>query len=140
MKRNKLIIGSAGLVAAAAIFAVSPWSFNGSKGDYAKKDLPSMEAKSAEDAQKWLQARYIDQETGQPISSEKLALIRKQVQKSAHSKAISFTEQGPDNIGGRTRAIQIDRADRNRVWAGGVSEVCLRQRIVLMFGHVWIPM
>lgn len=121
MKRNKLIIGSAGLVAAAAIFAVSPWSFNGSKGDYAKKDLPSMEAKSAEDAQKWLQARYIDQETGQPISSEKLALIRKQVQKSAHSKAISFTEQGPDNIGGRTRAIQIDRADRNRVWAGGVS-------------------
>ena len=28
---------------------------------------------------------------------------------------------GPDNIGGRTRAIQPDRSDINRVWAGGVS-------------------
>ena len=37
------------------------------------------------------------------------------------SKTISFTEQGPDNIGGRTRAIQVDRTDNNRIWAGGVS-------------------
>ena len=121
MKRNKIIIGSAGLIAAAAIVAVSPWSFNGSRGEYSKKDLPSLESKSADDAKKWMEARYIDEETGQPISAEKLELIRKQIRKAPHSKMISFVEQGPDNIGGRTRAIQIDRSDRNLVFAGGVS-------------------
>lgn len=120
MKRNKIIIGSAGLVAIAAVFAVSPWSFNGS-GSYSKKDLPSLESKSAEDAKKWLEARYIDQETGQRITPEKLEWIREQVRKSPVSKNISFMEQGPDNIGGRTRAIQVNRTDINQVWAGGVS-------------------
>lgn len=121
MKRNKIIIGSASIVAIAAIFAVSPWNFTGSKGSYSQKDLPSLESKSAEDAKKWLEARYIDQETGQPISPEKLELIRTQIRKSPRNKNISFMEQGPDNIGGRTRAIQVDRNNNDRLWAGGVS-------------------
>lgn len=121
MKRNKLIIGSASLVAIAAVFAVSPWNFTGSKGSYTQKDLPSLESKSAEDAKKWLEARYIDQETGQPISPDKLELIRTQLRKAPRNKNISFMEQGPDNIGGRTRAVQIDRTNNNRLWAGGVS-------------------
>lgn len=120
MKRNRIIIGSAGLVALTAVFAVSPWSFNGS-GSYVKKDLPSLESKSADDAKKWLEARYIDQETGLPITPQKLEWIRSQVRKSPVSKNISFMEQGPDNIGGRTRAIQVNRTDINQVWAGGVS-------------------
>jgi len=121
MKRNKIIIGSAGLVALAAFFAVSPWGFKSSEGSYSKQDLPSLESKSAENAQQWLSARYIDHATGQEITKEKLELIRSQVRKAPKSKAISFVEQGPDNIGGRTRAIQVDRADVNHVWAGGVS-------------------
>jgi hypothetical protein len=121
MKRNKIIIGSASIVAIAAIFAVSPWNFTGSKGSYSQKDLPSLESKSAEDAKKWLEARYIDQETGQPITPEKLELIRTQIRKSPRNKNISFLEQGPDNIGGRTRAIQVDRNNNDRLWAGGVS-------------------
>lgn len=120
MKRNRIIIGSASLVALAAVFAVSPWSFNGS-GSYSKKDLPSLESKSADDAKRWLEARYIDQETGQPVTPEKLEWIRSQVRKSPVSKNIAFEEQGPDNIGGRTRAIQVNRTDINQVWAGGVS-------------------
>ena len=120
MKRNRIIIGSAGLLALTAVLAVSPWSFNGS-GSYSKKDLPTLESKSADDAKKWLEARYIDQETGLPITPQKLEWIRSQVRKSPVSKNISFMEQGPDNIGGRTRAIQINRTDINQVWAGGVS-------------------
>jgi hypothetical protein len=121
MKRNKLIIGSAGLVALAAFFAVSPWSFTESVGLYSKKGLTSLEDKTADDAQQWLAARYIDQETGLRISNEKLNQIRTQIRKAPRSKSISFIEQGPDNIGGRTRAIQIDRNNNNRLWAGGVS-------------------
>ncbi len=34
-----------------------------------------------------------------------------------------FRERGPNNVGGRTRAIHVDESDpnRNRVWIGGVS-------------------
>lgn len=121
MKRNKLIIASAGIVAIAAVFAMSPWSFNYSDATYSKKEFSSLESKSSDDARKWLEARYIDQETGQKITPEKLELIRTQIRKTAHTKNIAFTEQGPDNIGGRTRAIQVDRTNNNRLWAGGVS-------------------
>ena len=121
MKRNNIIIGSVSLLAVAAALVVAPWNFNDSKGSYVKKGLPSMEEMSAEDARKWLEARYIDQETGLPITPEKLELIRAQVRKMAKNKNIGFIEQGPDNIGGRTRAIQIDRTNNNRLWAGGVS-------------------
>ena len=80
MKRNKIILGSALLVAVAAIFAVSPWSVSSSNGTYSKKSLSSLEPRtSGEDAKLWLEARYIDQETGEKITPEKLELIRKQV-------------------------------------------------------------
>jgi len=121
MKRKSLIIGSLGLVALTATIAVIPWNNSITKGAYAKKGLPSLEAQTADDAHKWLEARYIDQSTGQPITPEKLEVIRKEFRMSPKSKAISWQEQGPDNIGGRTRAIQVDRADRTLVWAGGVS-------------------
>ncbi|HXC07078.1 MAG TPA: T9SS type A sorting domain-containing protein, partial [Bacteroidia bacterium] len=34
---------------------------------------------------------------------------------------LTFTELGPDNVGGRTRAICIDHADHLHIFAGGVS-------------------
>jgi hypothetical protein len=37
------------------------------------------------------------------------------------SLSLSFVDRGPDNIGGRTRAIGIDRADDNIMYAGSVS-------------------
>ena len=68
-----------------------------------------------------MKARYIDVTTGQPVTAEVLAQIQQEIGKMKTSKTISFTEQGPDNIGGRTRAVQPDRTNINRVWAGGVS-------------------
>ena len=34
---------------------------------------------------------------------------------------ISWLDEGPDNVGGRTRAILVDKNDINHVWAGSVS-------------------
>jgi ligand-binding sensor domain-containing protein len=121
MNRNKIIIGSVTLLAVVTMFAVSPWMESKKVGSYKKQDLSSVQKQSADDAQAWLRARYIDQSTGLPITAEKLEQIRKEIAKSPRSKNISFMEQGPDNIGGRTRAIQIDRTNNNRLWAGGVS-------------------
>ena len=120
MKR-KIILGSASAIAIAVIYAVSPWNGSEKNGEYTKRDLPSLQAKSSDDAAEWMKARYIDQSTGLPITAEKLNAIRKDVAKQPRSKNISFLEQGPDNIGGRTRAIQVDRTNNNRLWAGGVS-------------------
>ena len=121
MKRNSLIIASISFLALASALVVMPWNKADIRGAYAQKALPSIEAQSADDARKWIEARYIDQSTGELINSDKLELIRKQFRMSPKSKSISWTEQGPDNIGGRTRAIQVDRSDRRRIWAGGVS-------------------
>ena len=121
MNKKIYLIGS---VLFASILAVGTLQFVNLKnidGSYSKKQLDAFKNQSADEAMVWLRARYIDQATGQPISEEKLALINSQVAKMKKSKTISFIPQGPDNIGGRTRAIQVDRTNNNRVWAGGVS-------------------
>jgi len=41
--------------------------------------------------------------------------------RSASAWPLTFTELGPDNVGGRTRAICIDRMDHTHMFAGGVS-------------------
>lgn len=123
MKRNKLILfGSIGVVAAAAVLIAQPFSVN-EKGSYKKTNLSFLKDQSSEDARIWLDARYIDPETGQKMSDEKLRQIEKAIANANVDKAVNLTwrEEGPDNIGGRTRAILIDRNNINRIWAGSVS-------------------
>ncbi|MBU2018478.1 MAG: T9SS type A sorting domain-containing protein [Bacteroidetes bacterium] len=123
MKRSKFILfGSIGLVTVTALVVASTFVFN-EKGAYEKNDLTFLKNQSAEDAQKWLEARYFDAETGEKISDEKLRAIEKAVANAPQNKAINldWTEQGPDNIGGRTRAVLIDRTNINRIFAGSVS-------------------
>ena len=53
-------------------------------------------------------------------------LTKENYKGSANAKSISnisWTERGPDNVGGRTRAIMFDPNDatNKKVWAGGVS-------------------
>ncbi len=121
MKRNNVIIGSVGIVAAAALLVVSPWKSTDSEGTYTQESLSSLTEKSATDAQLWLQARYIDPETGVRISDKRLRQIDAAVNQLEKNRAVTFVEQGPDNIGGRTRAIQVDKTNSNIIWAGGVS-------------------
>lgn len=119
MKSKNIIIGSLGLVAVSAIFMLVPFDFS-KKGSYNQQDLSSLEKQSASDAQKWLEARYLDLATGQKITPEKLAQLLEQ-EKGRTRSAMTFEELGPDNIGGRTRAVLSDRDSANLVWAGGVS-------------------
>ena len=120
MNKKVYVFGSlmlAGIVSA----AVGAFMLFPSEGKYKQESLTSLQEKSSDDAMAWLRARYIDVTTGQPVSSEKLAQIDGQIRKMKKSKSIVFESMGPDNIGGRTRAIQPDRSNINRLWAGGVS-------------------
>ncbi len=51
-----------------------------------------------------------------------------------------FRDRGPNNIGGRTRAIHIDESDpnRNRIWVGGVSGGLWRSEDITQNDPQWI--
>jgi len=120
MNKKVYVFGSlmvAGVIAA----TVGAFMLFPTEGKYKQESLSSLQEKSSDDAMAWLRARYIDVTTGQPVSAEKIAQIDGQIRKMKKSKSIVFESMGPDNIGGRTRAIQPDRTNINRVWAGGVS-------------------
>ena len=61
------------------------------------------------------------------IPVEAVLKAREQVQSrkgarfSAANTTLLWTEMGPDNVGGRTRAILIDKDNSNLIYAGGVS-------------------
>jgi len=120
MNKKYLLIATTVLVSATAAFFISPWEKTNSAA-YKTTGFSFLKETKSDDAAEWLKARYIDVTTGQPVTAEVLAQIQQEIGKMKTSKTISFTEQGPDNIGGRTRAVQPDRTNINRVWAGGVS-------------------
>ncbi|MFT7343759.1 MAG: photosystem II stability/assembly factor-like uncharacterized protein [Lentimonas sp.] len=123
MKRSQVsLFGTMGIVAIAAFIIASPIAFN-EKGSYEQKKLSILQEKSAEDAKDWMTARYLDFQTGVTITAAKLNQIEQAVKNMPTSTGLSLTwaEQGPDNVGGRTRAILIDRTNQNRIYAGGAS-------------------
>lgn len=120
MRRKNIIIGTVGFAALSALIAINPFHFGKGNGSYNPEDLSVFRKQSAGDAQIWLAARYIDLETGKKITSEKLHMLMEQ-EKNRKRAGITFEELGPDNIGGRTRAIQIDIKNPQKIWAGGVS-------------------
>ena len=81
---------------------------------------PSNQYRGAAEYYKMLRA---DVNTGE-IPVDEVLRVRKQIaQNSLVSKApnIQWTEMGPDNVGGRTRALIVDNQNPNRYWAGSVS-------------------
>jgi hypothetical protein len=69
----------------------------------------------------------LDPATGE-VPTERIAVAERAMQEMAMSGRVQasnivWQERGPNNIGGRTRAVLIDKADAtgNTVWAGGVG-------------------
>ncbi|HXH20009.1 MAG TPA: hypothetical protein VNJ07_13105, partial [Chitinophagales bacterium] len=78
-------------------------------------------------AAKWLEARLANPETGK-IDYREILRVRqwaaeRKVSAGTRSRALNlkWEKLGPDNIGGRTRAILIDRNNPNRMYAGSVT-------------------
>lgn len=98
-----------------------------SSGKLIKKD----EAEEEDGPEKILHHEFLmtqDPSLGE-IPSERLVTARKLIQRQQNfasrtmASNIAWTERGPNNIGGRTRAILIDASDAtgNTVWAGSVG-------------------
>lgn len=123
MKKNKLVlIGSMLVVTLGVLFTISKFGMD-KEGDYKKNEFSFLQKSGIDDATAWMEARLRDPETGEKMTDAKLRLIDKAVKSMPQGKALPLTwvEEGPDNIGGRTRAILVDRTMNSRLWAGSVS-------------------
>ena len=71
MKKQTIIFGTLLLGGIASAITYSLDVFNSSVGStYKQEELSIMQARKADEAQAWLRARYVDVNTGLPITSE----------------------------------------------------------------------
>ena len=82
----------------------------------------SQDIASANDAIEYNNNLYKDVITGK-VETNKLALAKDAVLQKMRlrSTSLGFVEEGPDNVGGRTRAIAMDPNNNNILFAGSVS-------------------
>jgi photosystem II stability/assembly factor-like uncharacterized protein len=87
-----------------------------------KETLDSKAFAGAKGAQEYAELIYKDVITGK-VELAKLAAAKDEVlqRMQLRSTGLSFIEEGPDNVGGRTRAIAIDPDNDNIMYAGSVS-------------------
>jgi hypothetical protein len=125
MKKNKLIIGGIALgIVSAGSFAVS--HFSTKKSAYAHQKLSVADSYQKPEGMKiWWDAHHIDEETGLVATREKIqqGYEDARIVRASQPRVSSFAwqEQGPENYGGRTRALCVDRTNENHVYAGSVS-------------------
>jgi hypothetical protein len=121
MKKSNLLIGALGGVAVVTGFFLNSTINNADESKY-YQDKGSLEAApSASHYQQWLNSKMIDTETGELITEEKLASIMANHALKPKTTTVEWMEHGPDNIGGRTRAVHVDYKNINNVWSGGVT-------------------
>lgn len=122
MKRNSLLIGGLGVAAVTASLLLTNAFNTDEKAQYSKSRQSLEKETDANGMREWLKTTMIDVETGEVITEQRLKEVMENYRNN-QTKAITvdWIEEGPDNIGGRTRAILIDHTDENVVWAGGVS-------------------
>ncbi|MBU0763813.1 MAG: hypothetical protein KJ607_03145, partial [Bacteroidetes bacterium] len=115
-------------IVAVAITAVLYFSTGVQRGDC--RYTPRVEGQKAlsgiNGAIAWRHAALADLSTGK-VDAELVRQIRRQIMERRMNKSTNalndliWTEMGPDNIGGRTRAFLIDRSNYNTMYAGGVA-------------------
>lgn len=127
MRNGKIIVGGAAVVLLSSAFSFNALLKNDdSSSTYVPRThVFSMEDKSVADQQADYERRRINLATGlyepEVIKAAREEAIR--YNKTARGRAVTMglTELGPDNIGGRTRAIAVDPRDQNHMITGSVS-------------------
>src|SRR5574344_1398206 len=127
MKNKKLILSLCGLaiisIACIALFSLK----KAEKGQFKVRTFENEYSYGIKEAAMWLYERRMDPATGEidwdafNTAAKEVVKLRKYAEKDATVDAITWTEMGPNNIGGRTRALMIDKNQSNVVYAGGVA-------------------
>ncbi len=128
MRNSKLILGGFGiLTVAGAVTLSSIQKDENTSHNYAPRSEFLQTENQTADAQRELYERKrINVNTGQydpQVWADAFAEAVRFRKENAGARVVnmSWDEKGPDNVGGRTRAILIDAQDQNHVYAGSVS-------------------
>ena len=100
-----------------------PRKFNSEIRNYTFKNIKDSKAQaSANDAIEYNNSLYRDVITNK-IETSKLAAAKDEVRQRMMSRStnLAFIEEGPDNVGGRTRAIAMHPDNSEIMFAGSVS-------------------
>lgn len=84
----------------------------------------STSAQTPDGQWQWLNWMRANEETGQVEPSDYMRMskaVARYAREQRKSADYQWVEMGPDNVGGRTRAICIDPQNHEKIWAGGVS-------------------
>jgi photosystem II stability/assembly factor-like uncharacterized protein len=125
MKNYKLLWGASAIVLAGAI-AVPMAMDNAQK--YVPRDpsTTSEKQKGIKGAEEWLFNIRKNQVTGtidfaDVLKAQEQARMFSQMRGASAAPNLVWQELGPDNVGGRTRALLIDKDNENKMYAGGVG-------------------
>jgi hypothetical protein len=121
MKHNKLVLGGLGIAAIAIASLIASNLSPSVDSKYVSTKGVLDESTSANDYAKFVRSKMVDSETGDIITESKLRQVTENLRMQSKSLSVEWSELGPDNIGGRTRAVLVDRFNQSRVWAGGVT-------------------
>ena len=122
MKSKKILLGTLGAAVVASALFLSPTSSKeGAYNSRIQENIQKSEGISGafdyyELIRRNVETGLVDAEDYKRASAEVDQLIA-----SGNRSNISFLDHGPDNVGGRTRAILIDKNDINHIYAGSVS-------------------
>jgi hypothetical protein len=125
MKKSKLIVGGLTLgLLAGGFYTIS--KFKQSESNYAFQELSSAgETQSPDGFKEWWDIHHFNHETGAVATPEEIqaGLNEARMLRASQPRvtSLAWSERGPENVGGRTRAVCIDRTNENHVYAAGVS-------------------
>ena len=131
MKTKQLLLGLVAIafLAGASIFLLNDVDLQKDikAKEYQVRKSVTSESNSygATGAAEWFRARRVNPATG-TISNEDIKLARKsfelaELNRKPQAVEMNWEYVGPDNVGGRTRAIMVDNRDNKTLWAGGVA-------------------
>lgn len=123
MKNKNLLVGTLGMGLVTALLVAYP-ILNGQNAGYSPR-VSAEEKPSVDQALEYYKSKRLDDNgvynptlISQARADFKQRLANGEINRVSN---LSWFEEGPDNVGGRTRAIVIDRSNINLIWAGSVS-------------------
>ncbi|MEI7594619.1 MAG: T9SS type A sorting domain-containing protein [Bacteroidota bacterium] len=125
MKKRNLLLSVTTLLVFGCVVLFASSHFNQSGRYIPRKSFEKQNAQGITDALNYLQNLRVNKATGvvdpNDILKAQQQLIAMRQQKSGNTLGLTFIERGPDNVGGRTRAILVRKSNSNIVFAGAVG-------------------
>lgn len=123
MRNRYLLVGTVASAVFASFAILNPFSQNVEEGAYEVRTKTAFDAQAqaACGAQEYLNLMHADPATG--LVDPQMVARARQDAKSMFARAgvLTWDEEGPSNIGGRTRAICVNVLNQYELYAGSVS-------------------